>query len=70
MVKPSRGSVILIPFPFSDLSQNKLRPIVILAEAGNDAGETAFHYMYLHVWMFFRNYFSLYFIFQSPGNFR
>ena len=34
MVKPSRGSVVLIPFPFSDLSKNKLRPAAILADAG------------------------------------
>ena len=34
MVAPSRGSVVLVPFPFSDLSQSKLRPAVVLAEAG------------------------------------
>ena len=34
MVTPSAGSVILIPFPFSDLSQSKLRPAVALADAG------------------------------------
>jgi mRNA interferase MazF len=28
------GSVVLVPFPFSDLSQFKLRPAVVLAEAG------------------------------------
>lgn len=33
MVTPSAGSVILIPFPFSDLSQSKLRPAVVLADA-------------------------------------
>src|SRR5215210_739517 len=34
MVTPSAGSVILVPFPFSDLSQSKLRPAVTLAHAG------------------------------------
>ena len=34
MVVPSAGSVVLIPFPFSDLSQSKLRPAVVLADAG------------------------------------
>ena len=34
MVVPSAGSVILVPFPFSDLSQSKLRPAVVLADAG------------------------------------
>ena len=33
MVTPSAGSVILVPFPFSDLSQSKLRPAVVLADA-------------------------------------
>ena len=28
------GAVILVPFPFSDLSQAKLRPAVVLAEVG------------------------------------
>lgn len=28
------GAVVLIPFPFSDLSQTKLRPAVVLADAG------------------------------------
>jgi len=27
------GSVVLLPFPFSDLSQSKLRPAVVLASA-------------------------------------
>lgn len=31
---PSAGEVVLIPFPFSDLSQAKLRPAVCLAPAG------------------------------------
>jgi mRNA interferase MazF len=34
VVTPSAGSVILVPFPFSDLSQSKLRPAVVLADAG------------------------------------
>ena len=34
MVAPSAGEVILVPFPFSDLSQSKLRPAVCLADAG------------------------------------
>ena len=34
MVVPSVGSVVLVPFPFSDLSQSKLRPAVVLADAG------------------------------------
>lgn len=28
------GSVVLVPFPFSDLSQSKRRPAVVLADAG------------------------------------
>ena len=28
------GSVVLVPFPFSDLSKSKLRPTVVLAEGG------------------------------------
>jgi len=28
------GKVILVPFPFSDLSESKLRPALILADAG------------------------------------
>ncbi len=34
MVAPAAGSVVLMPFPFSDLSQTKLRPAVVLADAG------------------------------------
>lgn len=34
MVAPSAGEVVLVPFPFSDLSQSKLRPAVCLADAG------------------------------------
>ncbi len=33
MGTPTAGSVILVPFPFSDLSQSKLRPAVVLADA-------------------------------------
>lgn len=34
MVAPSAGEVVLVPFPFSDLSQSKVRPAVCLADAG------------------------------------
>lgn len=34
MVIPAAGAVVLVPFPFSDLSQSKLRPAVVLAAAG------------------------------------
>ena len=34
MVAPSVGEIVLVPFPFSDLSQSKLRPAVCLADAG------------------------------------
>ena len=33
MVTPAIGAVVLVPFPFSDLSQIKLRPVVVLADA-------------------------------------
>jgi len=33
MGAPAAGSVVLVPFPFSDLSRAKLRPAVVLAEA-------------------------------------
>ena len=36
MVPPSEGSIILIRFPFSDLSSVKLRPAVVLASVGQD----------------------------------
>ena len=36
MVALAAGSVVLVPFPFSDLSQSKLRPAVVLAAAGRD----------------------------------
>ena len=31
---PAVGAVVLVRFPFSDLSQSKLRPAVVLANAG------------------------------------
>jgi mRNA interferase MazF len=34
VVTPSIGEVVLVPFPFSDLSQSKVRPAVCLADAG------------------------------------
>ncbi len=34
MVTPSAGGIVVVPFPFSDLSQAKLRPAVALADAG------------------------------------
>lgn len=34
MVTPTAGEVVLVPFPFSDLSQSKVRPAVCLADAG------------------------------------
>jgi len=36
VVAPSAGQVVLVPFPFSDLSQSKVRPAVCLAAAGRD----------------------------------
>lgn len=33
---PAVGQVVLVPFPFSDLSRAKMRPAVVLAEAGRD----------------------------------
>jgi mRNA interferase MazF len=36
MEAPSTGSVVLVPFPFSDLSESKLRPAVVLAEISRD----------------------------------
>ena len=36
MVSPSAGAVVLVTFPFSDLSQSKLRPAVILAKAATN----------------------------------
>lgn len=34
MVTPTVGAVVLVRFPFSDLTNSKLRPAVILANAG------------------------------------
>ena len=34
MDSPSIGSIILLPFPFTDLSKSKIPPAVILANAG------------------------------------
>ena len=34
MVPSAAGAVVLVPFPFSDLSEAKLRPAVVLADAG------------------------------------
>ena len=34
MVTPAAGKVVLVPFPFSDLSKSKLRPAIVLASAG------------------------------------
>ena len=30
------GQIVLLPFPFSDLSRNKLRPVLLLASAGRE----------------------------------
>lgn len=34
MVAPAAGEVVLVPFPFSNLSQSKVRPAICLADAG------------------------------------
>jgi mRNA interferase MazF len=34
MVTPTAGEVVLVPFPFSNLAQSKVRPAVCLADAG------------------------------------
>ncbi len=36
MVPLAAGAVVLVRFPFSDLSQTKLRPAVVLAHSGKD----------------------------------
>ena len=33
MVTPTAGAIVLVRFPFSDLSQTKLHPAVVLADA-------------------------------------
>jgi mRNA interferase MazF len=34
VVAPGPAAIVVMPFPFSDLSGTKLRPAVILADAG------------------------------------
>ena len=34
MVAPTAGEIVVIPFPFSDLTQSKVRPALCLANAG------------------------------------
>lgn len=36
MGAPAVSSIILVPFPFSDLSRSKLRPAVVLAHASHE----------------------------------
>ncbi len=36
MVIPSVGTVVLVRFPFSDLSRSKLRPAIVLADTGRN----------------------------------
>ncbi len=36
MGSPAVGEVVLVPFPFSDLSASKLRPALLLAHAGRE----------------------------------
>ena len=36
MVTPTARAVVLVSFPFSDLSNTKLRPAIVLADAGMD----------------------------------
>jgi len=34
MVIPKTGDIVVLPFPFSDLTESKVRPAVVLAQAG------------------------------------
>jgi mRNA interferase MazF len=34
VVPSAAGAIVLVRFPFSDLSQSKLRPAIVLADAG------------------------------------
>lgn len=36
MVIPSAGDIVVLPFPFSDLSESKIRPAVVLAQANKN----------------------------------
>jgi mRNA interferase MazF len=36
MVIPSAGDIVVLPFPFSDLSDSKIRPAVVLAQANKN----------------------------------
>ena len=36
MAKPLKGDVIVVPFPFSDLTQSKRRPALVVAQLEGD----------------------------------
>lgn len=36
MVIPKAGDIVVLPFPFSDLSESKVRPAVVLASASKN----------------------------------